>query len=67
MYQGTIFCWVMMMISGLRLLEQKTTVSLHQFPIFYWGINKQVKKSLYNWIIQYPQVVVSPIANDYLK
>ena len=30
-------------------------------------INQQVKKSLYNWIIQHPQVMVSPIANDFFK
>ena len=28
------------------------------------AINKQVKKYIYNWIIQHPQVVQSPIAND---
>ena len=27
-------------------------------------LNKQVKKSPYNWILQHPQVVQSPIAND---
>ena len=26
-----------------------------------------VKKDLYNWILQHPQVVHPPIANDYLK
>ena len=30
-------------------------------------INQQVKKSLYNWILQHPQVVVSPIENYFLK
>ena len=30
-------------------------------------INAQVNKSLYNWILQHPQVVQSPIANDCLK
>ena len=30
-------------------------------------INQQVKKALYNWILQYPQVVHSPIANVCLK
>ena len=30
-------------------------------------INEQVKKYLYNWILQHPQVVQSPIANDCLK
>ena len=30
-------------------------------------INEQFKKYLYNWILQYPQVVQSPIANDCLK
>ena len=29
--------------------------------------NQQVKKSVYNWILQHPQVVVSPIANDCVK
>ena len=30
-------------------------------------INYQIKKSLYNWIIHHPQVVQSPIVNDFLK
>ena len=30
-------------------------------------INKCVKRALYNWIIQYPQFVQSPIANCCLK
>ena len=30
-------------------------------------INEIFKKSLYNWILQHPQVVQYPIANDYLK
>ena len=29
--------------------------------------NEQVKKHLYNWIIQHPRVFQSPIANDCLK
>ena len=29
--------------------------------------SKEIKKSLYNWIMHYPQVLQSPIANDYLK
>ena len=33
----------------------------------YTKINEQVKKYLYNWIIQHPQVVKSPIANNFLK
>ena len=34
------------------------------------GISKNQsigQKSIFNWILQHPQVVVSPIANDYLK
>ena len=30
-------------------------------------INEQVKKSLYNWILQHPQVVQSPISNYSFK
>ena len=30
-------------------------------------INAQVRKSLYNWILQHSQVVQSPISNDCLK
>ena len=30
-------------------------------------INKRIKKSLYNCIIQHPQVMKSPIANNFLK
>ena len=30
-------------------------------------INAQVKKYLYNWILQHPQVLKSPISNDCLK
>ena len=30
-------------------------------------INQQVKEALYNWILQYPQVLQSPIANNCLK
>ena len=30
-------------------------------------IYAQVKKSLYNWILQHPQAVQYPIANDCLK
>ena len=30
-------------------------------------IYDQIKKSLYNWIIHNPQVVKSPIFNDYIK
>ena len=30
-------------------------------------INEQVKKYLYNWVVQHPQVVQSPISNDCLK
>ena len=33
----------------------------------YSKINQQVKKALYNCILQHPQVVVSPIENDCLK
>ena len=29
--------------------------------------DEQIKKSLYNWIIHHPQVVQSPIVNDFLK
>ena len=30
-------------------------------------IDEQIKKSLYNWIMHYPQVVQLPIVNDCLK
>ena len=30
-------------------------------------INENIKKSLYNWILQHPQVVQSPISNECLK
>ena len=30
-------------------------------------INEQVKKYLYNWILQHTQVVQSPIENDFVK
>ena len=30
-------------------------------------IDEQIKKSLYNWIINHPQVVQSPIVNDSMK
>ena len=30
-------------------------------------INEQVQKSLYNWILQHPQVVQSPTANYFFK
>ena len=30
-------------------------------------ISEQVKKYLYNWILQHPQVVQSPIADGFLK
>ena len=30
-------------------------------------IYEQINKSLYNWIMNHPQVVQSPIVNDYLK
>ena len=30
-------------------------------------IDEDIKKSLYNWIMHYPQVVQSPIFNDCLK
>ena len=30
-------------------------------------IYEQIKKSLYNWIMHHPQVVQSPIINDFLK
>ena len=30
-------------------------------------INDNIKKSLYNWIINHPQFLQSPIFNDYLK
>ena len=30
-------------------------------------IYEQIKKSLYNWIMHHPQVVQSPIVNDFLK
>ena len=30
-------------------------------------ISEETRKSLYNWIIHHPQVVQSPIANDFLK
>ena len=33
----------------------------------YTKINEHVNKYIYNWIIQHPQVVQSPIANDCLK
>ena len=33
----------------------------------YKKVNEQVKKYLYNWILQNPQVVQSPIAKDCLK
>ena len=31
------------------------------------NINERVKEYIYSWIIQYPQVVEYPIANDHLK
>ena len=30
-------------------------------------ISEEIKKSLYNWIINNPQVVQSPTENDFLK
>ena len=30
-------------------------------------INEQVNKSIYNWILQHPQIVQSPISNYCLK
>ena len=30
-------------------------------------INGQIKRSLYNWIMYHPQVLQSPIVNDFLK
>ena len=30
-------------------------------------IDEQIKKSLYNWIMNHPQVAKSPIINDCLK
>ena len=30
-------------------------------------INDNIKKSLYNWIMHHPQVVQSPILNNFLK
>ena len=30
-------------------------------------VDKQIKKYLYNWIMHHPQVVQSPIVNDFLK
>ena len=30
-------------------------------------VNKRVNKALYNWILQLPQVVQSPIDNDYVR
>ena len=30
-------------------------------------ISEEIKKYLYNWVIHHPQVVQSPIANDFLK
>ena len=30
-------------------------------------INDQIKRNLYAWITRHPQVVKSPISNDYLK
>ena len=30
-------------------------------------INEQTKRSLYTWITRHPQVVQSPISNDFLK
>ena len=32
-----------------------------------YKFNEWVKKALYKWILQYTQVVQSPIANDFLK
>ena len=29
--------------------------------------NEQIKKSLYNWIMHHPQVLQSPIVNDFLN
>ena len=30
-------------------------------------IYEQIKKYLYNWVVHHPQVVQSPIFNDFLK
>ena len=30
-------------------------------------INEQIKRNLYTWITRHPQVVQSPISNDFLK
>ena len=30
-------------------------------------INEQIKRNLYTWITRYPQVVQSPIYNDFIK
>ena len=46
---------------GNSLWTKKTKLKGHS------KINQQIKRNLYVWITQYPQVVQSPISNDCLK
>ena len=44
-----------------------TPWSLKQKRKGHSKIDEQIKKSLYNWIMHHPQVVQSPIENDFIK
>ena len=44
-----------------------TPCALKQKRKGYSKLDEQIRKSLYNWIIHHPQVVQSPIVNDFLK
>ena len=46
---------------------ENITLSLKQKQKSHSKIIEEIRKSLYNWIIHYPQVVQSPIEHDCLK
>ena len=48
-------------ISGSMLWSNITKMQGHS------TINQQIKSILYNWILQHPQFVESPIANNSIK
>ena len=54
------------MVSAPEIFIDNISISPGPTMIFK-ECSAQVKKYLYNWIVQHPQVVQSPISNDCIK
>ena len=47
--------------------KQKATRAIIILRLGHSKINHKVRKEIYNWILQHPQVIQPPISDDFLK